>query len=347
MVDSRPRKGKSSRSRDPLGLNRRGHGARRGGDEILDEFRYAGRGPGGGIVDFVGLADRFLSPCLTMNENPVALKLSSDAVQELREAKEILEHSGLAERLTELVGAPIAASLRLLPDSAERVLSSAVEKSMQKGLDLAVSSLGQESSALKKPRLLSHKILAGLSGAAGGSLGGLTIAAELPVSTVLILRSVADIARSQGEDLSQLEPRLACLEVLALGPSAVEKPGESQPDDADPKTDDTDIGYLAVRIAMGKQIRDATQYVAKHGLANRAAPPLVQLLNMIGKRFGVVVSEKMAAQAIPVIGAVGGALVNTYFIGHFQELARAHFTIRRLERQYGSAAVTEAYRRLV
>ncbi len=279
-----------------------------------------------------------------MNENqPPALKLTAAAMEELREAKDILEHQGLAERLTELVGAPIAASLKLLPDSAERLIYSAVEKSLQKGLDLAVTSLSKEDGLIKKPRLMSHKLLAGLSGAAGGSLGGLTLGVELPVSTLLILRSVADIARSQGEDLSQLEARLACLEVLALGPS----PAVQSSEDAAAEDDDTDIGYLAVRIAMGKQISDATKYVAKHGLANRAAPPLVQLLNMIGKRFGLVVSEKMAAQAIPVIGAVGGALINTYFIGHFQDIARAHFTIRRLERQYGSAAVTEAYRRLV
>ncbi len=285
-----------------------------------------------------------------MNENhPPAMSLSSAAMQELREAKSILEHQGLAERLTELVGAPITASLKLLPAAAERLVTSAVEKSLQKGLDLAVTSLGKDDHLSKKPRLMSHKVLAGLSGAAGGALGGLTVAAELPVSTVLILRSVADIARSQGEDLSQLEARLACLEVLALGPgSAAATTNDKTNDQANQKVnDDTDIGYLAVRIAMGKQIGDATKYVAQHGLANRAAPPLVQLLNMIGKRFGVVVSEKMAAQAIPVIGAVGGALINTYFIGHFQDIARAHFTIRRLEREFGTAAVTEAYRRLV
>lgn len=286
-----------------------------------------------------------------MTENqPLAISLSSDAMQELREAKEILEHQGLAERLAELIGAPITASLKLLPAAAERIIYSAVDKSLERALELAVTSLGSHDNLsrqgypISKARLMSHKLLAGLSGAAGGALGGLTVAAELPVSTILILRSVADIARSQGEDLSQLEARLACLEVLALDPGAAAPKKKSKNKTAD--TDDADIGYMAVRIAMGKQISDAAKYVAQHGLADRAAPPLVQLVNMIGKRFGLVVSEKLAAQAIPVIGAVGGALINTYFIGHFQDIARAHFTIRRLEREYGTAAVTEAYRRL-
>jgi hypothetical protein len=211
-------------------------------------------------------------------------------------------------------------------------------------LELAVTSLGSHDNISTKPRLMSHKILAGLSGAAGGALGGLSVAAELPLSTLLILRSVADIARSQGEDLTQLEGRLACLEVLALDPGLRDKTipqGEKTGKD----TDDTELGYFAVRLAMGKQIGDAAKYVAQHGLADRAAPPLVKLISTIGQRFGVVVSEKLAAQAIPVIGAVGGALINTYFIGHFQDIARAHFSIRRLEREYGAAAVREAWGR--
>jgi hypothetical protein len=278
-----------------------------------------------------------------MNEQElIAVTLPAAALEELREAKEILEHQGLAERLTDLIGAPITASLKLLPDAAERIIYSAVDKSLEKALELAVTSLGSHDNLPVKPRLMSHKLLAGLSGAAGGALGGLSVAVELPVSTLLILRSVADIARSQGEDLTGLESRLACLEVLALDPGLRDKANAAdEMNTAD--TADTELGYFAVRIAMGKQIGDAAKYVAQHGLADRTAPPLVQLLATVSKRFGLVVSEKLAAQAIPVIGAVGGALINTYFIGHFQDIARAHFTIRRLEREHGPAVVRAAW----
>lgn len=262
-------------------------------------------------------------------------QLPDAALEELREARAALTERGIADRLTELVGAPVTASLQLLPEPAERLIYSAVDKALQTALDVAVNTLGQGESPGGKPRLLAHRVMAGLSGAAGGALGGVTIAAELPVSTVLILRSVADIARSEGEDLNQVEARLACLQVFALDP------GRST--DVD---DDTEVGYFAVRIAMSKQIRNASEHLARYGLANKAAPPLVQLLNTIGKRFGVVVSEKIAAQAIPVIGAVGGALINSYFIDHYQDLARAHFTIRRLEREHGADKVAAAYARL-
>lgn len=259
-------------------------------------------------------------------------QLSPTVLDELREAKRILEHHGIADRLTEMVGAPISASIKMLPAVAEDAIYKTIEKSLSIALDVALKTLTDRDAGASKPKLLKHKILAGLSGAAGGALGGASVAAELPVSTVLILRSIADIARSEGEDLSDVHSRLACLEVFALDPGADTR-----------VEDDTEIGYFAVRAAMAKQIRDAAQYVARHGVSNKSAQPLVKLIAKIGERFGMVVSEKLAAQAIPVIGAVGGALINSYFIDHYQDLARAHFTIRRLEREHGAAAVRAAY----
>lgn len=260
--------------------------------------------------------------------------LPDDVLAELREAKANLENHGLADRLAELLGAPITASISLLPTVATDAIHAAIDKSLQAALNVALRTLGQETKA-GKPKLFTHKVLAGLSGAAGGAFGMATVAIELPVSTVLILRSVADIARSQGEDLTDIQSRLACLEVFAIDGGA-----------KGPVDDNTEIGYFAVRAAMSKQVADASSYILKHGISNTTAPPLIRLLNMISHRFGVVVSEKLAAQAIPVIGAVGGALINSYFIDHYQDLARAHFTVRRLEREHGAALVREAFNRL-
>ncbi|EMI20170.1 hypothetical protein RMSM_02900 [Rhodopirellula maiorica SM1] len=259
--------------------------------------------------------------------------LPADVIAELREAKDTLEHHGLADRLTELVGTPITASMKMLPSVAEDTIHAAIDKSLAAAMDVALRTLGHDTKE-GKPKLLTHKLLAGISGAAGGAFGMTTVAIELPVSTVLILRSIADIARSQGEDLTDVRTRLACLEVFAIDG------GQSDVDDK------TEVGYFAVRAAMSKQVADASKYVLKFGVADTAAPPLVKLMGMIAKRFGVVVSEKIAAQAIPVIGAVGGALINSYFIDHYQDLARAHFTIRRFEREYGESEIQAAYLRL-
>jgi hypothetical protein len=62
-----------------------------------------------------------------------------------------------------------------------------------------------------------HRLLASAAGAFGGLLGPLTLLAELPVTTVLMLRSIADIAHGEGEDLNTPEARLACVQVFALG----------------------------------------------------------------------------------------------------------------------------------
>jgi hypothetical protein len=49
---------------------------------------------------------------------------------------------------------------------------------------------------------------------------------------------------------------------------------------------------------------------------------------------------------VPVIGAAGGALINTLFIGHYQDMARGHFIVRRLEKTYGTEPVRAAYDKL-
>ncbi|MGC7931746.1 hypothetical protein ACP3VS_24590, partial [Lysinibacillus sp. VIII_CA] len=62
--------------------------------------------------------------------------------------------------------------------------------------------------------------------------------------------------------------------------------------------------------------------------------------------FGLVVSDKVAAGAVPILGAVGGATVNVIFMDHFQRIAQGHFTLRRLERAYGSAEIRQRYAEL-
>jgi EcsC protein family len=57
----------------------------------------------------------------------------------------------------------------------------------------------------------------------------------------------------------------------------------------------------------------------------------------------VTVSEQVAAKAIPILGAAGGSLVNVLFMDHFQNMARGHFIVKRLEKKYGIEGVREAY----
>jgi hypothetical protein len=94
-------------------------------------------------------------------------------------------------------------------------------------------------------------------------------------------------------------------------------------------------------------VTEAVEYLAERGVAKEGAPVLVRLLSQVSERFGVTVSEKVATQAVPAIGAAGGAVINLIFIDLYQDLARGHFSVRRLERKYGTEAVQAAYLRLV
>jgi hypothetical protein len=105
-------------------------------------------------------------------------------------------------------------------------------------------------------------------------------------------------------------------------------------------------GYFAVRSALAKTLTEAARFIAERGLVAEGAPVLVRFLSQVASRFGVVVTQKVAAQTLPVIGALGGAAVNYAFTTHFQDIAQAHFTVRRLERRYGNEFVREEYERI-
>jgi hypothetical protein len=257
--------------------------------------------------------------------------ISAEDHEDLKYAKTLLENPGLAARISNVVGAPIEKGFGYLPAKWKDLVQNATEKSLQKALGFAVHTMDVRKKPVSSDK--THKLLVMATGAGGGSLGLPALAVELPVTTTIMLRSIADIARSEGEPVSQLETKLACLEVFALGGTA--------------KSDDgTETGYFFVRAALARTITEAAQYIAEKGIAKEGAPVLVRLIAVLASRFGVIVSEKVAAQAIPLIGAAGGALINTIFIDHFQNMARGHFIIRRLERQYGQHLVRQAYEQL-
>jgi hypothetical protein len=199
---------------------------------------------------------------------------------------------------------------------------------LRTALKIAVTSLGRGSGRKARPRL--HTLAAAVSGAAGGAFGLSTLALELPVTTTIILRSVADIARSEGESLDDAEARLACMQVFAFG-------GRGPDDDA------TESGYFAVRTALAQAVSEAVRYMARRTTVGEGAPVIARFLARIAARFNTVVAEKIVAQGVPVVGALGGAAINTIFMRHFQEMARGHFTVRRLERTYGHDAIRSAY----
>ncbi len=243
-------------------------------------------------------------------------------------AKILLENPSLAAKISNLLGTTIEKGIKYLPAKWNALVQRATKKSLEKALNFAVKTMDDRTKPPSSNR--AHKILVAATGAGGGSFGLPALAIELPVTTTIMLRSIADIARSEGEQISILETKLECLNVFALG-------GPSKNDAG------TETGYFAVRAALAHAVSDAAKFIAEKGLAQKSAPALVKFIAVVAARFGIVVSEKVAAQAIPLIGALGGLLINTVFMDHFQDMARGHFTIRRLERIYGKELVRREY----
>lgn len=269
-------------------------------------------------------------------------QLIADDLAALAKAKQALERQPLAMKLAGAVGMPIERLLARLPAYAHDTIADATRRALDASLRAALATLGKPGAALEdgtgahrasasgKPRDWLHKVAVATTGAAGGAFGLVALPAELPLTTTLMFRSICDIARSEGEDLREAHARLQCLAVFGMGSNA--------------QDEEADFGYFIARGALAQAISKASSELASKGVAAHGTPALVRLMNVIAARFSAQVSEQIAAKSIPAIGAVLGAAVNTVFIDHFQQTAHGHFTVRRLERRYGTAVVQAAYR---
>ena len=262
---------------------------------------------------------------------PIIVTLSAEDLRDLKFAKSLLEHPGLTARLAGALGKPIERGFALLPKGATAVINKTSKVALLKALSVAVSTMGAKQPKRASERF--HKLLVGASGGVGGVFGLASLPVELPISTTIMLRSIADIARSEGHDVSAPFVRMNCLEVFALG-------SRSSADDA------AESSYWIARTALAKAVSEAATYLAEKGIIEESAPAILRLVTAIAARFGVVVSEQAAAKAVPVIGAAGGALVNVLFMNHFQDMARGHFIVKRLEARHGVETVRRVYESL-
>jgi EcsC protein family len=254
--------------------------------------------------------------------------LSPSDYADLQAAVAKLETQSFAMEVASKLGMPIEALLHRLPGTAQSAIRVAVDKALERCLRVAVKAHKANSPAVLHKR--THTAAAAVTGAVGGFFGLPGLLVELPITTTVMLHSIVEIARNQGEDLRNPESSLACLEVFALGPQNNHRQARES-------------AYYATRTALAQVTREAVSYITQKGMAKESAPTLLSLLGKIASRFGVEVSEKVAAELVPIAGAAGGLTLNILFSRHFQSLAEGHFVIRRLERKYGREAVRQDY----
>lgn len=244
-------------------------------------------------------------------------------IDELKDIARIyIEAGNVVEKIASSIGAFLQKRGPKLPGKVEEITEDAVDFGLRMSYWAAeaTQSAGDPESwrdyfASKLNGEQSHKIAAAVSGVVGGFGGIGTVAVDLAASTTIILRSVQQIARDYGEDIASEEVRLQCLSVFGFGGPLVED-------------DEAETGFYSLRLAT-------------NGKA------LAEMLKLILPRFSIVVTEKVLAQAAPVLGSMMGAFINSSFAKYYQQMAHVHFRLRRLEKTHDPEAVGACFERVV
>jgi hypothetical protein len=255
-----------------------------------------------GFPDYSGNACAILSP--------------DDRERLWQAACTLVDERGLIVRITSLVGQGTewaggkASELgaKVFGEGWEDKIKEYAEEALWRAHDVAT--FGMDPDGDREPWSWFNKAIASATGAAGGFFGLPGMAIDIPISTLMIMRSIAEIARAHGENIGSDDGKRACLEVMAFGGPGVED-------------DDAEVGYWSTRALFA---HTAIEIAVKQAAA----------------RFSVVLSEKALAQIVPVAGAFAGGGLNYVFMDFYQQMARVHFSIRSIERGYGEDGAIRA-----
>lgn len=262
------------------------------------------------------------------------MPLSEEHVEELRAAKRRLEVVPFHIQASNIIGKPVEVVYEGLPGLLMNGIGSMVNAATNFAFSWAATGVSKEP---KRARTRLHKFLTTAGGAVGGVFGLPGVMVEMPITTTVMLRSIAEIARENGFDVTQHHTRLQCLQVFAMG-------GRSEADDA------AESAYFAMRAAHAQVINQATAYFTEVAAGKKiekdAIPALIKIIEAIAKRFGKTITTATMGKVVPVIGGAGGATMNLLFTDYCQAAARGHFTVLRLERLYGAEEVKALYEQL-
>jgi len=212
--------------------------------------------------------------------------------------------NGPVIRLVNRLGGTLEHQLSALPDSLRNQLEKLTAQALEASYGIAS----------RAPDLSTRApmMAAVAAGAAGGAGGLATAVAELPVTVTLFLNTIRSVAREAGLDPDEDWVRAECLQVFAAGSPLAQDDG-------------VNTSFLASRLAL-------TGSTAQN------------LIRTIAPRLAAVLGQKLAAQAVPVIGAVSGAALNAAFLSYYREIARVRFELVKLGRVHGAEAVEAEFR---
>jgi hypothetical protein len=209
-------------------------------------------------------------------------------------AKRYRAAGGVGIQLLNLIGGQAENLLEKLPAPVRAGLGNQTERALRAALQAAQ---GSRRAVPDQPGWLNTAVTTAM-GAAGG-FGGLPSAlAELPVTTTVLLRAIQGIAAEHGFDPEEDGVQFDCIQVFASA-------GPLEEDDG------SDLAFLSTRVLVT-------------GSAVQA------LIARVSPRLAMVLGQKLAAQTVPVLGAVAGAATNYAYTSYYQQMAHVHFGLRRL-----------------
>ncbi len=223
------------------------------------------------------------------------LPTTVDVEQRLDEiAKRYEQAGGVGINVLNLIGGQADNLIDRLPNAVRSNLETATVKALNHAMKAAHSSRQY----VPDQKSWLNQAASAAMGAAGGAGGLPTALAELPVTTTLLLRVIQGVAVEHGFDPDAENVQFDCVQVFsAAGPLSGD--------------DGADLGFLSARMALSGRAMQAV--IAK-----------------VAPKLAVVMGQKLAAQAVPVLGAVAGAATNYAYTSYYQDMAHVHFGLRRL-----------------
>lgn len=204
--------------------------------------------------------------------------------------------------LVNRLGGGMEAQMALLPESLRQRIERLTEAALKTAL--AAAAMGDHAPDLGRRGTMLAAMATGAAGGAGGIAGSL---AELPVTITVMLHAIRKEAQAAGLDPSQPAIAAACIEVFAAG----------SPLSGD---DGANSAFLSARMSL-------------------TGPALQRIIATVAPRLAAAMGQKLAAQAVPVLGALSGAALNAAYLGYYREIARIRFQLLRLAEVHGAEAV--------
>ncbi len=220
---------------------------------------------------------------------------------------------GVGMQVVGLLGAQAENLLDKLPSPARAGL----DKATLQALELSFSAAAITRGSIPDTGNWMTRMVTVTTGAAGGFGGMTTALAELPLTTTVILRAIQGIAAEHGFDPTHPDTKADCLRVFAAAGPMSEDQG-------------TDLSFLTLRASV-------------------SGAAMQTLLAKVAPKLSVTMGQKLAAQTVPVLGAVTGATINYAFTSYYQDIAHVQFGLRKLAEETGHdrAALAAEFEALV